>query len=67
MLYPIEPTYLLRFFNMMPMFSERRVCMARCSNCGKEVAKPDESLKNHVFRVEVYTCKNCGFSFKVMK
>ncbi len=38
--------------------------MAKCPNCGAEVAKPDKALKNQVFNIEGYTCKNCKNQFK---
>ena len=40
--------------------------MVKCPNCNADVAEPDKSLKNHVFRIESYTCKNCKHNFKVM-
>ena len=39
--------------------------MAKCPNCGKEVAKPDKSLENHWFHIEAYKCKSCDCCFKV--
>jgi transposase-like protein len=40
--------------------------MVKCPNCNTEVAGPDKSLKNQVFRIEGYTCKNCKRTFEVM-
>jgi len=40
--------------------------MVKCPNCSAEVAEADKSLKNQVFRIECYTCKNCKHNFKVM-
>ena len=40
--------------------------MVKCSKCSAEVTKPNKSLKNQVFNIEAYTCKNCKHNFKVM-
>jgi transcription elongation factor Elf1 len=40
--------------------------MVKCPNCNTEVAEPDKSLKNQVFNIEAYTCKNCKHKFKVI-
>jgi transposase-like protein len=40
--------------------------MVKCPNCNAEVVEPDKLLKNQVFRIEGYTCKNCKHNFKVM-
>ena len=39
--------------------------MVKCPNCGADISEPDKSLKNNVFQIEVYTCKNCKHTFKV--
>jgi len=39
--------------------------MAKCPKCEKEETVPTKSLKNMVFHVEAYTCKECGTNFKV--
>jgi len=39
--------------------------LAKCPNCGKEIAKPERFLKNKVFNIEAYTCDGCGERFKV--
>ncbi len=39
--------------------------MAKCPNCGKELSKPNKSLKNKFFHIEAYTCDGCGTNFKV--
>ena len=41
--------------------------MARCPECGKVVSAPDKSLKNSLFHIEAYSCKECGTHFKVTK
>jgi hypothetical protein len=41
--------------------------MVKCPNCGVDIAEPDKSLKNHVFCIEVYTCKNCVCHFNVIR
>jgi hypothetical protein len=41
--------------------------MAKCPNCGEEVAEPDKLLENRLFRIEAYTCMNCNCCFKVAK
>jgi len=43
----------------------RSRCMVKCPHCSEEVAEPDKSLKNNVFCVESYTCKNCSHRFKM--
>ena len=40
--------------------------MVKCPKCSKEVEEPEKSLKNQVFNIEAYTCKNCKKNFKVM-
>jgi hypothetical protein len=40
--------------------------MIKCPNCSADVAEPDKSLKNQVFHIESFTCKNCKHNFKVM-
>jgi transposase-like protein len=40
--------------------------MVKCPNCIAEVMEPNKSLKNQVFHIEGYTCKNCKHNFKVM-
>jgi transposase-like protein len=40
--------------------------MVKCPNCSAEVEEPDKSLKNQMFQIEGYTCKNCKQNFKVV-
>jgi len=38
--------------------------LAKCPTCGKNVSKPDKTLKNNSFCIESYTCENCKTKFK---
>jgi len=40
--------------------------MAKCPNCNADGVELNKSLKNQVFRIEGYTCRNCKHNFKVM-
>lgn len=40
--------------------------MVKCPNCSSDVEEPDKSLKNQVFNIESYECKNCKKNFKVI-
>jgi predicted RNA-binding Zn-ribbon protein involved in translation (DUF1610 family) len=65
--YQVVPTYLqMTVFRLLGI----KGCtwdfvMTTCPNCGTEVPKPDKMLKNHAFKIESYTCKNCHFKFKI--
>ncbi len=39
--------------------------MAKCPNCGNEVAKPQKTIDNRMFHLEYYVCDNCGKTFTV--
>jgi uncharacterized Zn finger protein len=41
--------------------------MAKCPNCGKEVAKPSRKIENSCFCIAAYTCNNCGTCFKEIR
>jgi len=40
--------------------------MVKCSGCGRELAKAEKKIETSLFRIELFTCDNCGLKFKVV-
>jgi hydrogenase maturation factor HypF (carbamoyltransferase family) len=38
--------------------------MAKCPNCQSEVKNPDKTWKYGHFKVQAFSCKNCGTQFR---
>jgi len=38
--------------------------MSRCLKCQKEVRDPEKTWKYGQFKVQAYSCKNCGTQFR---
>jgi predicted RNA-binding Zn-ribbon protein involved in translation (DUF1610 family) len=52
------------FYFLLGFFLEMSAGMVKCPNCGKKLMKPAKKLENPMFTIEVYTCDQCGLTFK---
>ncbi|MGD6809765.1 MAG: hypothetical protein ACQCN3_08715 [Candidatus Bathyarchaeia archaeon] len=40
--------------------------MAPCPRCGKNITKPERTFETFLFKIEDYTCDQCGKHFEAI-